>query len=70
MVSRASPEGRVVLRNRELGVRRGGTTERRELDDDAILDALRRHFDIDMPEGTRFRCFEGAEPTAEAKKKS
>jgi N-hydroxyarylamine O-acetyltransferase len=54
--AKSSPEGRCTLLNRELGVRRGGVTERRELKDDEIIDALRQYFDIDLPEGTRFSC--------------
>jgi N-hydroxyarylamine O-acetyltransferase len=56
MATRTRPDARYVLLNRELGVRRGGVTERRTLDDDELIEALRRHFDLDFPAGTRFQC--------------
>lgn len=66
MAHRPSPEGTTYsLRNREFTMRRAGTSERRELSDDEILDALRRHFSLDFEAGTRFRCLargQGQEP--------
>jgi N-hydroxyarylamine O-acetyltransferase len=52
---RVSPEARLILRNRELIVDRGGALETRLLADDAeVLAVLARDFDLPFPPGTRF----------------
>lgn len=48
MAQRHLPTGRIALRNRELVVREGGSVRRSELDDDAILVALREHFGLEI----------------------
>ncbi len=56
IVARTLPDGRCSLLNRELTIRRGGgTPERRTVDDpEALLTALREHFGLSFPPGTRF----------------
>jgi arylamine N-acetyltransferase len=52
---RLFPEGGIVLRNRELTVREGRTTETTTIrDPEHLLDVLERHFDLAFPPGTRF----------------
>jgi N-hydroxyarylamine O-acetyltransferase len=53
---RSSPERRVILRNRDLVVREGGSCGRTNVRDPAhLLDVLAAHFDLVFPAGTRFR---------------
>jgi len=56
IVARNLPDGRCSILNRELTIRRGnGAVERRALDGAAgLLAALREHFDLAFPPGTRF----------------
>ncbi|WP_437586010.1 arylamine N-acetyltransferase family protein [Sorangium sp. So ce1000] len=56
IVALASPEGRVTLRNRELGVLRGGSFDRVALRDDALIDVLKERFGLELPAGTRLSC--------------
>lgn len=59
MVARALPQGRVTLLNRELTLRRldGSIAETTVLaSPEQLLGALARHFDLHLPEGTRFVC--------------
>ncbi len=52
---RSWPEKRVILRNRELVVREGGTSEATTVRDPAhLLEVLEAHFDLVFPAGTRF----------------
>ncbi|MCG6923545.1 MAG: arylamine N-acetyltransferase [Acidobacteria bacterium] len=52
---RLFPEGGTVLRNRELTVREGRTTETTTIrDPEHLLDVLEGHFDLAFPPGTRF----------------
>lgn len=53
---RVAPEGRHILRNRELSVDRGGEIASRTLaDDDELLTVLADTFGLHFPRGTRFR---------------
>ena len=53
---RSWPERRVVLRNRDLAVREGRTTEATTVRDPGhLLEVLESHFDLVFPAGTRFR---------------
>lgn len=59
MVARSDADGgRVTLLDRELTLRRrGGDAETRRLETpDELLSALRDHFALRFPPGTRFRC--------------
>ncbi|MDC0677500.1 arylamine N-acetyltransferase family protein [Sorangium atrum] len=51
-----SPEGRVTLRNRELGIWRRDGVERVLVRDDALVDVLRERFGLELPAGTRLSC--------------
>ncbi|WP_437807306.1 arylamine N-acetyltransferase family protein [Sorangium sp. So ce1078] len=51
-----SPEARLTLRNRQLGVLRGGQFERFELGDDELLDVLKNRFGLELPAGARLSC--------------
>ena len=44
-----SPERRLILRNRELSIDRGGALETRTLDDADIREVLRKDFGLDLP---------------------
>ncbi|WP_437573981.1 arylamine N-acetyltransferase family protein [Sorangium sp. So ce887] len=52
----SSPEARLTLRNRQLGVLRGGHFERFELGDDELLDVLKTRFGLELPAGARLSC--------------
>ncbi|AUX34770.1 MULTISPECIES: arylamine N-acetyltransferase [Sorangium] len=53
----ASPEARLTLRNRQLGVFRGGRFERfGDLGDDELLDVLKSRFGLELPAGARLSC--------------
>lgn len=58
MVARATPTGRVTLRDRELTERdRSGAVTSRVLDTRSqLLDALAEHFQLRFPPDTRFAC--------------
>lgn len=58
MVARATPEGRVVILNRELAFRdRFGVSRPQPIDShDDLLAALAEHFGLHFPAGTRFEC--------------
>ncbi|MGK3987153.1 arylamine N-acetyltransferase [Sorangium sp. So ce136] len=56
LASLASPEARLTLRNRQLGVLRGGQLERFELGDDELLDVLKNRFGLELPAGAQLRC--------------
>lgn len=59
VVARAGPDGtRLSILNRELTLRGAdGVADTRLLDHpDALLDALRTHFGLGFPDGTRFAC--------------
>ncbi|CAN95485.1 putative N-hydroxyarylamine O-acetyltransferase [Sorangium cellulosum So ce56] len=56
IVALPSPEGRVTLRNRELGFWRVDGVERVSVHDDALLDVLRERFGLELPAGTRLSC--------------
>ena len=63
LVARAAPDGgRIGLLNRELSIRDGsGRAEKRTLGTQPeLLAALREHFAISLPEGTRI-LWEGAD---------
>jgi N-hydroxyarylamine O-acetyltransferase len=52
---RSFPEKRVILRNRELSVREGRTSEATTVRDPAhLLEVLEAQFDLVFPAGTRF----------------
>jgi N-hydroxyarylamine O-acetyltransferase len=52
---RARPEGRAILRNRELTVRAGGSVRTEAVrDPDHLLEVLDREFGLSFPAGTRF----------------
>ncbi|WP_437284903.1 arylamine N-acetyltransferase family protein [Sorangium sp. So ce406] len=51
-----TPEGRVTLRNRTLGVLRHGQLERVELDREAIVGVLRDRFGLELPAGAQLSC--------------
>jgi N-hydroxyarylamine O-acetyltransferase len=54
-VQLSTPEARYLLRNRELTIDRGDTTQSRELaDDDELLAVLAETFGLRFPAGTRF----------------
>lgn len=53
------PEVRRILRNRAYAELRGNGAEGRELPLEALIPTLREVFGIEVPEGTRFRAFEG-----------
>ncbi|MCM2249433.1 MAG: arylamine N-acetyltransferase [Geothrix sp.] len=53
------PEVRRILRNRAYAEIRGEQVEGRELAPEELLPLLREVFGLDIPEGTRFRAFEG-----------
>ncbi|WP_437567062.1 arylamine N-acetyltransferase family protein [Sorangium sp. So ce542] len=52
----SSPEARVTLRNRQLGVLRGGQVQWFELGDDELLDVLKTRFGLELPAGARLSC--------------
>ncbi|XXT15788.1 arylamine N-acetyltransferase [Sorangium sp. So ce429] len=56
LASITSPEARLTLRNRQLGVLRGGQFERFELGDDELLDVLKNRFGLELPAGAQLRC--------------
>lgn len=52
---RSWPDGRVILRNRDLIVRQGGADEATTVrDPEHLLEVLGRHFGLVFPSGTRF----------------
>ncbi|MGK3992193.1 arylamine N-acetyltransferase family protein [Sorangium sp. So ce1024] len=51
-----TPEGRVTLRNRTLGVLHRGQFERVELDRAAIVGVLRDRFGLDLPADAQLTC--------------
>lgn len=52
---RARPDGRAILRNRDLTVRAGGTVRTETVrDPEHLLEVLAREFDLAFPPGTRF----------------
>ncbi|WP_437730683.1 arylamine N-acetyltransferase family protein [Sorangium sp. So ce1335] len=51
-----TPEGRVTLRNRTLGVLRQGQLERVELEREAIVGVLRDRFGLELPAGAQLSC--------------
>jgi N-hydroxyarylamine O-acetyltransferase len=53
------PEVRRILRNRAYAEIRGERVEGRELAPGEVLPLLRETFGLDVPEGARFRAFEG-----------
>jgi len=53
------PQVRRILRNRAYAEIRGDSVEGRELELDEVLPMLRETFGIRVPEGARFRAFEG-----------
>jgi len=57
-VARATPQGRIVLHDRELTFRgRRGALDTIVLETyDALLDALFEHFALRFPRDTRFSC--------------
>jgi N-hydroxyarylamine O-acetyltransferase len=65
-VQLARPDGRLLLRNRELTIDRGAAVSSRVLaDDDELLRVLRDSFTLSFPPGTRFR-FTDTTPAAAA----
>ncbi|WP_437303165.1 arylamine N-acetyltransferase family protein [Sorangium sp. So ce388] len=56
LASLSSPEARMTLRNRQLGILRGGQFERFELGDDELLDVLKNRFGLELPAGAQLRC--------------
>lgn len=54
------PEVRRILRNRAYAEIRGPRVEGRELAPEEVIPTLRETFGIEVPDGTRFRAFEGA----------
>ncbi|NQV20635.1 MAG: arylamine N-acetyltransferase [Rhodospirillales bacterium] len=56
IVAQPNPTGRTILVEHELKVRDNGETTTAGIDTDAAyLSALRTHFGIDLPDGTRFK---------------
>jgi N-hydroxyarylamine O-acetyltransferase len=53
------PEVRRILRNRAYAELRGDRAEGRELSPDEVIPMLREVFDIEVPEGAKFRAFRG-----------
>jgi N-hydroxyarylamine O-acetyltransferase len=53
------PEVRRILRNRAYAELRGEQAEGRELSLEEVIPTLREVFGLDVPEGARFRAFEG-----------
>jgi N-hydroxyarylamine O-acetyltransferase len=54
---RSWPEGRVILRNRDLVLRSGGAARAETIrDPEHLLEALEQHFGLSFPKGTRFPC--------------
>ncbi|GLH70276.1 N-hydroxyarylamine O-acetyltransferase [Geothrix rubra] len=53
------PDVRRILRNRAYAEIRGDAVEGRELAPDEVIPTLREVFGLDVPEGARFRAFEG-----------
>ena len=53
------PEVRRILRNRGYAELRGNAVEGRELAPEELIPTLREVFGIEVPEGARFRAFEG-----------
>jgi N-hydroxyarylamine O-acetyltransferase len=52
---RSRPDGRAILRNRDLKVREGGTVRTEAIrDPEHLLRVLEREFDLSFPAGTRF----------------
>jgi len=59
VASKATPEARHALRNRDYTVRRGDTVERRTLNLDADLFAvLEREFELPVEPGSKFRALQ------------
>jgi N-hydroxyarylamine O-acetyltransferase len=55
------PEARMILRNRELSVKRvDGVSTRAIANDEELLQILATHFGLEFAEGTRFRCLTAA----------
>ena len=53
------PKVRRILRNRAYAELRGNAVEGRELAPEEVIPTLREVFGIEVPEGARFRAFEG-----------
>ena len=58
-VQMPTPEGRFLLRNRELTIDRGGEPEVRQVADEELLDVLASQFGLRFPPGTTFRTRSG-----------
>ena len=56
---RVTPEGRLVLRNLSFTTVRGDHAEERMLEPAEVPKVLRDAFGLDIPDGARFRAFEG-----------
>ncbi len=68
VAQRPTPEGRHVLRGRDLSVDRGSDVTRRELaDDEDVLSVLSSTFGLEFPAGTRFRSVAPPGPLADAR---
>ena len=55
----AGPEVRRILRNRAYAELRGNQAEGRELAPEQVIPTLRNVFGLEVPEGAKFRAFEG-----------
>jgi N-hydroxyarylamine O-acetyltransferase len=55
----ATPEGRWILRNLELTTLEGGHERTETVPEAGLLPLLRQRFGLELPDGTRFRCFGG-----------
>ncbi|MHC5543212.1 arylamine N-acetyltransferase family protein, partial [Singulisphaera rosea] len=56
VVQLSTPEGRYLLKNRELSSERAGATCHRTIEsDDELLDVLSSTFGLDFPSGTQFK---------------
>lgn len=56
---RVTPEGRLVLRNLSFTTVKGDAAEERVLEPGEVPQVLRESFGLGIPDGTRFRAFEG-----------
>lgn len=61
-VQSASAEARCILRNLSYTVVRGHVAETREIPRKDLIPLLRASFSLDVPEGSRFRALDDAQP--------